>query len=1341
MAWAWRLKAMTEAIHHWSWRRRLAIIVFAAIAVPVLLSIVLLEVLSSGVADRRIRDEITAQIAKRLNTRVELTGFHFNPWRLRATLNDLTIHGREPEGTLPFCHIDRVEVQARIDSFWGHKISVGDVELVRPAVRVRVARDGSSNVPVPPKTAPGKPLRERLFEVVVRRLRLDDGELLFNDTRVPLVAQGQGMDLKVDYSDLLGRRMYVGEFVWQQMQLAARRYLPFASDISVRFTLEPDSLAVTQFVWTGPHTSLDAQFSLASFIHPAWTFRYRGQLDFQDIRTLLRKPTTPDGRVEFNGDGHFEDGNLAVAGGYSAEQIAMHFDWFHTGGITSRGTYHSDRNIFISPDFSARALGGVINGRVQLELRNLLFHVDAHAQGVDLSTVIASVSNKNFPITPLHWNGVVDVQSVNTWTADFKKMDSRGVSVWTLPAAKRAGEILVTGLLNYHYSMPDNSVTLQSSEITTPVSHLQMNGTLSGRHSALQAVFDSQDLTTWDDFINRLRGADAMPEVIAGRVHWQGTLTGPLGAPTFQGHVKGNDARYGRLHWDQVEGDMTYSPDAFILAHSSASLGKSSAQFETALELDDWSFTPESPWSFDATLVRADTDGLQTLLGVSYPVHGLLSGDFHGKGTRAAPEMSGLFDVLEPEAWGWKFDRARGQINLHEGEVRISNAEVRLLPPPVPAGTPAAPPGVLTGNFLYRTTDRQVAFDLTGAVLPLAGIGRIQTPRLPVGGQLSFQLNGEGPLLAPQLHGSLRLVNLHMGSELVGSFNGNVESDGSQLTLQVDSAMSSGALHGTLGVKLAGAYDVSSHITVTQLDLDPLISGVLHLSALTGHSQVDGTFDLSGALLRPDTLALHANLSRIALDYQYVKLENAGPVLFQYDHNGIRVEQANLRGTDTDFRVSGLARFSGDRALDLHVDGNVNLRLIGAFVPTLDARGPAQLNAAFAGTVSNPRITGGIRVEDASVRYGDFPAGLSQVKGEFVFDTSRLVFDNVTAAIGGGQMQLAGSLTYGGGPTHFDITSNTNQVRIRYPMGMSWLAGGMLRLTGTSQGGTLTGHVTVDRLLMSEGFDISSLFGSFNGTTGGPSSTSPFLRNLELDLQADSSPGAQLQWSSGNVQSEATMRVRGTWEHPILLGSIHLLAGEMTLRGNRYRLSRGDINFANPFQLDPVLDIEATTTIRQYEVTVAFSGQSSHLTMSYRSDPPLPSSDIITLLALGQPGEESQLRNTSGAQTSQLGATTLLSEAVSSELGGRIQRLFGISHFSVDPSYMEETAIQNPGARVTISQQFSRDLIITYSTDVTSTQEQVIQIEYTLRRDISVIALRDENGTFGIDVVRKKRFK
>jgi translocation and assembly module TamB len=276
---------------------------------------------------------------------------------------------------------------------------------------------------------------------------------------------------------------------------------------------------------------------------------------------------------------------------------------------------------------------------------------------------------------------------------------------------------------------------------------------------------------------------------------------------------------------------------------------------------------------------------------------------------------------------------------------------------------------------------------------------------------------------------------------------------------------------------------------------------------------------------------------------------------------------------------------------------------------------------------------------------------------------------------------------------------------------------------------------------MAEGFDLGSLVASSVEPVSAPSTTSQFLRNLQFDIQADLAPNARFEWTSALFQTEASMRVRGTWEHPILLGHLRLLNGEMQFRGNRYQLTRGDVNFANPFRLDPVISIEAATTIRQYEVTVNFTGPASRLTMSYRSDPPLPSSDIIALLALGQTGEESRLRGQPTGQTSQSGATTLLSEAISSQIGGRIQRLFGISHFSVDPALSGTTSGGASSARVTISQQISQGLIITYVTDVTSTQQQVIQVEYAFRRDISFIALRDENGTFGIDVIFKKRFK
>jgi translocation and assembly module TamB len=209
----------------------------------------------------------------------------------------------------------------------------------------------------------------------------------------------------------------------------------------------------------------------------------------------------------------------------------------------------------------------------------------------------------------------------------------------------------------------------------------------------------------------------------------------------------------------------------------------------------------------------------------------------------------------------------------------------------------------------------------------------------------------------------------------------------------------------------------------------------------------------------------------------------------------------------------------------------------------------------------------------------------------------------------------------------------------------------------------------------------------------------------------------------------------------VILGNVHLLAGEFDFRGNTFRLTRGDINFANPFKLDPVFDLEATTTVQQYDVTIQLSGPGSRLQLSYHSDPPLPSSDVITLLALGRAATTTDLRTGPTGTPSDQGAQALLTQAVSIQVSGRVEKLFGVSRFSVDPGLTGVGATQTTTARITVQERISHDLTVTYVTDVTSTQRQVIQIEYNLSRKFSIIALRDENGTYGLDFVIRKYFK
>jgi len=1307
-----------------------------AVAATLAVGLTLAYLIVSGLADLWARRTIVEQLEKSTGARVELGDFHFN-WRsLGARFDGLTLHGSEKQGTPPLFQAGRLQFDIHVESLWSRKISLGNVAMSHFSVHVQVDKDGTMNIQGPKIPAvSGKMPVQNLLDLKVAELRLEDGEILWNDTRAPLSAKGGKFEFAMDYAGEDGRPVYIGRTSWKQFEIAALNNLPFTSDFSARFTLRADSLSLAQVQWKTSHSELDGQANLASFSQPAWDFRYRGQIRFEDFWSVLRQKDAPPGHMDFTGEGRYSGEQWNAGGRYTIDPVIMKYVWFHPGNISAHGSYRLDPHALDLPDFEALLLGGSVDGHVRMGIPKLDFTAETKVHGFELRNALAAEDNPGLPIIPLHWESRMNIDAKTTWVADFKHLDSRGSSVWTPPDSPAPGQIPTTAQFGFHFDMDHGLFALDPGEISTPSSRIQFRGGLSMEDSSIEMSVDTEDLTLWDDFINRLRGPDAHPEIIAGRFHWQGNLTGPLIGPTFSGRAKGTDARYGNLYWDEIETELTYSPDQLLLQRGRARRGRSLAELELFLALDNWGFAPESEWTFDVNLVGAETDDVQHMLGTSYPAHGLLTGQFHAKGTRENPDFSGLFDLSDATAGSWRFDRARGQLTIRGGEVRIANAEVRL-----PAHVPGATPGLLTGNFGYHTDTHEIAFDLTGAGIPLEAIGKIQSERLPVDGRLNLQARGQGPLSAPEVHATLRLIDLKLGNDVVGSFDGKVDSDGHHMAAAIDSAMTTGRLSGKMDVALEGDYPVTGEVTAERIDFDPFLASAMHLSRLNGHSMVDGHFAIAGFGARPETIAVEANLSRITFDFDKVKLENAGPIRLTYRQDEVRVQQASLRGTDTDFLVSGSARFAGDRALNLRLDGAVSLQLLSGFVPQLEAAGRAEINAAVAGTLSTPRFNGKVHIDGASFRYGDFPAGLSNVAGDFNFDAARMVFENVAAESGGGHLNLGGTVSYGEGPLNYTLNVRSDQVRIRYPVGMSWLMGGTLRLSGNQRAATLSGRIVLDRLLMAEGFDLAGFMGSSKDAVSGPNTSSPYLRNLQFDVQGESSPDSRMEWAGAHLQTDASLRLRGTWEHPILLGHIHLLSGEMNFRGNQYTISRGDINFANPFRLDPVLNVEATTTIRQYEVTLDFTGPASRLTLAYRSDPPLPSNDIIELLALGQTSQEGAQRSATG-QTAQAGASTLLSEAISSQLGGRIERLFGISHFRVGPSVAGLSAQQSSIASVTIEQQVARGLVITYITDVTTTQYQVIQIEYTINREFSVVALRDENGTFGLDVVRKTRFK
>src|SRR5262249_48888331 len=158
----------------------------------------------------------------------------------------------------------------------------------------------------------------------------------------------------------------------------------------------------------------------------------------------------------------------------------------------------------------------------------------------------------------------------------------------------------------------------------------------------------------------------------------------------------------------------------------------------------------------------------------------------------------------------------------------------------------------------------------------------------------------------------------------------------------------------------------------------------------------------------------------------------------------------------------------------LRLNGTADLRLLTGYFPDMDIRGPALINTSFEGTMDRPRITGRVHIEGASARSQDFPTGLSAIKGDIVFDATRAFFSDMTAEAGGGTLHLSGGMNYAESVLRYDVSLRSDRLRIRYPVVMSWLVGGTLRLAGTTQSALLSGRVTIERVTLAGGLEVAA---------------------------------------------------------------------------------------------------------------------------------------------------------------------------------------------------------------------------------------------------------------------------
>jgi len=497
---------------------------------------------------------------------------------------------------------------------------------------------------------------------------------------------------------------------------------------------------------------------------------------------------------------------------------------------------------------------------------------------------------------------------------------------------------------------------------------------------------------------------------------------------------------------------------------------------------------------------------------------------------------------------------------------------------------------------------------------------------------------------------------------------------------------------------------------------------------------------MRGPLRKPSQLEVQSRVQALEVKVSNLVWTNYQPVNLRYLAGALSADRFEMRGPGTDLEVEGSIRFGQRTTLGLTARGESDAALLTVLEPALQATGHSQVDLKVNGTPTHPLFSGSLMVRDLNLSYGELPFHLAGLNGEIRLEGDRATARSLKGLSGGGSVTVQGTMTLAGSP-RFDISASVEQAHVQYPSDFTSQLSGVLQLTGTTDNSRLNGELTVRQLFASSSFSVLNLVSQVGSPLITPpiGVSSPVASSVRLNVLVSSAPTIRLETADLRLVADVDLRVQGTLANPVVVGSIHALNGETVIRGNRYKVTRGDISLANPFRTQPILDLEATTRIQRYDLTLDISGPLDQIKVAYRSDPPLPTADILSLVALGYSREQREMSLSQSERVSTVGASALLSEALSSQRTGRIQRLFGVSRIKIDPNVGGPLNVA--GARVTVEQQVTHDLTVTYITDTSSSLRRVIQFEWAVNENVSLIGVRDQNGIFGVEVRFRRRFK
>ena len=1364
------------------WRIFARVALYGLLFVVALVGVAFWYVTTQSFANR-VRTELIDVLSTATGGRVELAGFNWHPLRLEAEVDGLTIHGLEAPGETPYLHLDKLQVQAKIIDAFKAQVGLRLLQVEHPVFHLIFYPDGSTNQPTPKKTTQsGKPVTDTLFDLAVDRTLVSNGVLLVNQRALPFNLAANDLAAKVTYR--AKPESYLGTVHVEDLTAERGKAPGVHSKLDLNVEMARNALKLDGLHFLSGASKLDASGALTDFTALHWQIGAQGAIDLREVAALAAVDGLGPGEasLQIKGQGTAATA-FDVTGNLQLKNATYRQPSLLLAGINATTSLRATQDEIALPDLRARLRrGGGVDASVRLaqylppapggaatKAAPQQANIHARIYGIRPETVFEIIAEQKYAKLGFDTqaDGIADV----AWTGSPDDLVARAKLRLAPPHPPTPSEVPVTGIVDAVYALRGGRLEARQVEVHTPASAVTASGKaafspMTGPTS-LKVDFTTHNLNEFDRALIAFgvqskgkKGVAAIPVELHGEAGFHGAVTGSLLTPDVKGHLSATNfatvietnapvsppplpatpisatpprppppsqgARQ-TVQWDDLELDAEYSPALISVENLSLTRSKTAIHASGQLHAARTKrgkpvFNDNATLSADARISDASIPDLLSIAGESLPVTGTLNLQAHAGGALNNLNGGGHLSVAGGDIYGEPYKSLNTDLRFAGQTVSATNLVF------------AQNGGRLTGDADYNLQAKSFKADAQGAGFELAHIQKLQG-KTPVGGALTFDLHANGTAEAPLVNGKLALANLTLNGQLAGGMTADLHTTGHTLFVTANAGLAHAKFDLGGQMQLTGEYPIEAKLTFSELDFAPVLQ-LLNVDGVKGNSQLAGVIHVSGPAKTPKRIDGTAEIDQFQATLQGLPLTSKGPIRASLNDGVVKLDQLEIDARDTNVSASGTADLLGDGGLNVQAHGGINPKLAESFSPEVSASGHIDFNFTAQGALKKPDLEGAVNFANVNLAYQQIPNGISHLNGSMVFNQDRLELRNLVGTTGGGQVTLGGFLIYQQG-VYGDITLALKDTRFRYA-GLSSSTDAKLRLQGTQNAMLLSGNVQITRFLVGPNVDFAALSGS--GAVAPPPDPNAFGNKIRLDVHLTSAPQMDFQNSFAQIAGSVNLRIRGTVAQPAVLGRISITDGKATYNGTTYQLQHGDIYFTNPVKIEPTIDLDATTRIEEYDVTIGLHGTSSKLAPTFRSEPPLPESDVISLLASGRTQEEASIYSSQQAAAGVNGTTNaLLSGALNATVSSRIQKLFGVGSVKIDPTYTG--ALGQSSARITVQQNIGQQVLLTYATSVNSTAQQLIQAQINLSPTFSLTAVRDEADVFSLLFKVHKRYR